>query len=108
MTPPIATRRLRTTATRLLALALLAPIGHPSAQPTSKPAPAATVVPGKPAPIDPHRRDDNALDRAIAAAHEGAARCLETGRPEAACHDALRKACEGLAVGRYCGMKHSH
>ena len=44
----------------------------------------------------------------IAAAHETAARCLEAGGKESTCHDALRKACEGIAVGRYCGMKHSH
>lgn len=68
----------------------------------------ATSAPSKAAPADPHRRDDVVRHRAIAAAHEGAARCLEAGRPEADCHAALRKACEGIAVGRYCGMKHVH
>ncbi len=55
-----------------------------------------------------HRRDDVARHRVIAAAHEAAARCLERGDKESTCHDALRKACQGIAVGRYCGMKHSH
>ena len=55
-----------------------------------------------------HRSDDIGKHRAIAAAHESAARCLESGQKEASCHEALRKACQGLAVGKYCGMKHSH
>ena len=59
-------------------------------------------------PTDAHRRDDVTRHRAIAAAHEAAARCLESGQKESTCHEALRKACEGLAVGRYCGMKHVH
>ena len=57
---------------------------------------------------DAHRRSDIVRHRAIAAAHEDAARCLEAGQKESVCHAALRKACEGLAVGRYCGMKHVH
>ena len=59
-------------------------------------------------PVDEHRRDDIARHRAIAAAHDAAARCLESGRPESECQQALRRACEGIAVGRYCGMKHRH
>ena len=57
---------------------------------------------------DPHRTEDIAKHRTIAAAHEAAAKCLESGSKESSCHEALRKACEGLAVGRYCGMKHTH
>ena len=57
---------------------------------------------------DPHRTEDIAKHRTIAAAHEAAAKCLESGAKESSCHEALRKACEGLAVGRYCGMKHTH
>jgi hypothetical protein len=60
------------------------------------------------APGDAHRRDDIARHRAIAAAHDAAARCLESGSTESECQQALRRACEGIAVGRYCGMKHSH
>jgi hypothetical protein len=93
----------------LYAASLLAPPGFAHAQTTTKPAPAAApATPAASAAQDPHRRDDIARHRAIAAAHDTAARCLETGGKESTCHDALRKACEGIAVGRYCGMKHSH
>jgi len=61
-----------------------------------------------PKAADAHRKEDIAKHRAIAAAHETAARCLEAGQKESACHEALRKACQGIAVGRYCGMRHSH
>jgi len=61
-----------------------------------------------PKAAEAHRKEDIAKHRAIAAAHETAARCLESGQKESACHEALRKACQGIAVGRYCGMRHSH
>lgn len=93
-------------AASLCAASLFAAPGPALAQATSKPAPAA--APAAPATQDPHRRDDIARHRAIAAAHDTAARCLEAGGKESTCHDSLRKACEGIAVGRYCGMKHSH
>jgi hypothetical protein len=57
---------------------------------------------------DPHRQQDVARHRAMAAAHEASARCLEAGERESVCQDRLRKACEGIAIGRYCGMKHGH
>jgi len=81
-----------------------------SAQAPKPPAAAAAPAPATvtAAPVDTHRRDDIAKHRAIAAAHDAAARCLESGRPEGECQQALRRACEGIAVGRYCGMKHSH
>jgi hypothetical protein len=44
----------------------------------------------------------------MAAAHEGAARCLESGKPEAQCVTELQAACKGLAIGKYCGMRHEH
>jgi hypothetical protein len=98
-----------TVAACLCAATLFAAPGRVHAQATTKPAPAAApAAPAAPATQDPHRRDDIARHRAIAAAHDTAARCLETGGKESTCHDALRKACEGIAVGRYCGMKHSH
>jgi hypothetical protein len=80
----------------------------PAAAATPAPAAAAAPAPAAAAPVDAHRRDDIAKHRAIAAAHDAAARCLESGRPEGECQQALRRACEGIAVGRYCGMKHSH
>jgi hypothetical protein len=55
-----------------------------------------------------HRKADIGKHRAIAAAHEGAAKCLEAGKTEKVCHEELRNACKGLAIGKYCGMKHEH
>jgi len=54
------------------------------------------------------RQEDIARHRAMAAAHEGAARCLEAGKKEEACNKDLQAACKGLAIGKYCGMKHVH
>lgn len=55
-----------------------------------------------------HRRQDIARHRQMARAHEEAARCLESGEKEAVCHERMRQACKGIAVGRYCGMRHEH
>ncbi len=49
-----------------------------------------------------------AQHRTIAAAHEAAAKCKESGKDEEICHAELAKACKGLAIGKLCGMKHSH
>ena len=46
--------------------------------------------------------------RAMAVAHEAAAKCLESGKGEAQCLKELQTACKGLAIGKYCGMKHAH
>jgi hypothetical protein len=46
--------------------------------------------------------------RAMAAAHESAAKCLESGKQPDACQKELLGACKGLAIGKYCGMKHAH
>lgn len=46
--------------------------------------------------------------RKIAAAHEAAAKCLESGKDADSCQKALQDACKGLAIGKYCGMKHEH
>jgi hypothetical protein len=46
--------------------------------------------------------------RAMAAAHEAAAKCLESGRNADACMKDLQASCKGLAIGKYCGMKHEH
>lgn len=53
-------------------------------------------------------REDIARHRAMAAAHEAAAKCLEAGKGEKVCHAELQTACKGLAIGRYCGMRHVH
>lgn len=61
-----------------------------------------------PKPLDEHTKKDISRHRAMAAAHEAAARCLEAGKGEEACLKELRQACQGLAIGKYCGMKHEH
>jgi hypothetical protein len=62
-----------------------------------------------------HAKDDPAQmkreiaqHREIAAAHEAAAKCKEAGTDEEICHAALAKECKGIAIGKLCGMKHSH
>ena len=82
--------------------------------PPAASAPAPSVPAVRPATgtsksaADRHRQQDIVQHRAMSAAHEEAAKCLEAGRPEAACHEALQKACRGIAIGKYCGMKHAH
>ena len=49
-----------------------------------------------------------AQHRAIAAAHEAAAKCMESGTDEDTCNAELAKACKGIAIGKFCGMKHTH
>ena len=53
-------------------------------------------------------QEDIQRHRAMAAAHEGAAKCLEAGKGEKVCMEELRTACKGLALGKYCGMRHAH
>lgn len=79
------------------ALALIA--GVALAQPTA---------PAKPDAADKHRQEDIAKHRKLAQAHEAAARCLESGEKEAVCYEKMRATCLGIAIGKYCGMKHSH
>ena len=57
---------------------------------------------------DKETKEDITRHRAMAAAHEGAAKCLESGRKPDVCEKELQAACKGLAVGKYCGMKHVH
>lgn len=51
---------------------------------------------------------DVARHRAMAEAHEAAAKCLESGKKPEQCTQELQTACKGLALGKYCGMKHAH
>lgn len=46
--------------------------------------------------------------RAMSAAHEAAAKCLESGKNPDQCQKDLQAACKGLAIGKYCGMRHEH
>lgn len=53
-------------------------------------------------------KEDIAKHRTIAAAHEAAAKCREAGKGEDVCNAELAKACKGIAIGKFCGMKHVH
>ncbi len=53
-------------------------------------------------------KEDVQRHRAMAAAHEAAAKCLESGKKEDICMKDLQASCKGLAIGKYCGMKHAH
>lgn len=57
---------------------------------------------------DKETKEDISRHRAIAAAHEAAAKCLESGKKEDICFKELRDSCKGLAIGKFCGMKHEH
>ena len=57
---------------------------------------------------DKETKEDVQRHRAMAAAHEAAAKCLESGKKPDVCTTQLQAACKGLAVGKYCGMKHAH
>jgi hypothetical protein len=57
---------------------------------------------------DKETKADIERHRAMAAAHEAAAKCLESGKKEAVCTKELQAACKGLAIGKMCGMKHEH
>jgi len=57
---------------------------------------------------DTQTKEDVQRHRAMAAAHEAAAKCLESGKKEDVCMKDLQASCKGLAVGKYCGMKHAH
>lgn len=46
--------------------------------------------------------------KAMAAAHTAAAQCLASDRKPDACLAELQAACKGLALGKYCGMRHAH
>jgi hypothetical protein len=59
-----------------------------------------------------HSADDIKKDiqrhKAMAAAHEGAAKCLESGKKYDVCMKELQAACKGLGIGKHCGMRHEH
>jgi hypothetical protein len=59
-------------------------------------------------PLSAHVKKDIERHRAMAAAHEAAARCLEAGKEEDQCQKELQVMCKGLAIGKHCGMRHEH
>jgi hypothetical protein len=70
---------------------------------------SATAALAQQAPVlSDHVKKDIERHRAMAAAHEAAARCLESGKGEDACVKELQAACKGLAIGKHCGMRHVH
>jgi hypothetical protein len=73
---------------------------------------ALLVAPLLAAAADKHSAEDVKKDvqrhRAMATAHEQAAKCLESGQAPEQCQRQLQGACKGLAIGKYCGMKHEH
>lgn len=63
---------------------------------------------GKDAHTDKERQADIERHQAMAAAHQAAAQCLAAGKDHETCQKALLQACKGLAIGKYCGMRHGH
>lgn len=53
-------------------------------------------------------KEDIARHRAMATAHGKAAQCLEAGKEAKVCLAELQATCKGLAIGKYCGMRHQH
>ena len=60
------------------------------------------------AELDKATTEDIARHRVMAVAHENAAKCLETGKSDAVCEKQLQLECKGIAIGKFCGMKHEH
>ena len=74
---------------------------------TAMVADAGTAKPPARTPVDPaleaqHTKEDVRRHRIMAAAHEAAAKCQESGKDEDACNAELAKACQGIAYGKYC------
>ncbi|MBI2748928.1 MAG: hypothetical protein HYX43_06175 [Burkholderiales bacterium] len=69
---------------------------------------SATVCIAADSHTDQETKADISRHRAIAAAHEAAAKCLESGKKEEVCNQELQAACKGLDIGKFCGMKHEH
>lgn len=58
--------------------------------------------------LDQATKEDIARHRVMATAHENAAKCLEAGKSDEVCEKQLQLECKGLAIGKFCGMKHTH
>lgn len=65
----------------------------------------ALALAGQEKPGQHGAQEEIANHRRMAAAHQGAAECLQAGTPPASCLRALEQACKGLAAGRRCGMR---
>ncbi len=60
------------------------------------------------AELDKAAKEDIARHRVMATAHENAAKCLEAGKSDEVCEKQLQVECKGVAIGKFCGMKHQH
>ncbi|MDD2924274.1 hypothetical protein [Rhodoferax sp.] len=73
---------------------------------------AATSIAAQPvqgqAALDKATQEDIARHRTMALAHENAAKCLASGKSDEVCEKQLQLDCKGLAIGKFCGMKHTH
>lgn len=58
--------------------------------------------------LDAHTLQDIERHRSMARAHEQAAQCLASGKSYDDCLQQLQASCKGLALGKNCGMRHSH
>ncbi len=67
---------------------------------------SASVYAASPQVLNQETLDDIAKHEKIAAAHTEAAKCLRAGKPDEVCEGALLQACKGVAIGKFCGMKH--
>ena len=70
--------------------------------------PADAKAQGGPVQLDAHARADMERHRSMAKAHEATAQCLAAGRDHAQCHKQRQADCKGLALGKFCGMRHAH
>lgn len=67
--------------------------------------PAAFALAAQEKPGQHGIQEEIAGHQKMAAAHRGAAECLQAGTPLAECVRALEEACKGVAAGRRCGMR---
>ena len=72
---------------------------HESAQP---------AVTQNSAKVDAHTQQDIDRHLGMARAHQQAAQCLSSGTAYDDCQKQLQTQCKGLALGKNCGMRHSH
>jgi len=66
----------------------------------------STMVHAAPTELNQETKDDIAKHEQISAAHAEAAKCLREGKADEVCEGALLAACKGIAIGKFCGMKH--
>lgn len=58
--------------------------------------------------LNAHTREDIARHLSMSRAHQEAAQCLAQGSAYDVCQKQLQISCKGLALGKNCGIRHSH